>query len=181
MESRLRVAGNPVHPLLLMFPLGLFSMAIIFDVASRLGAPGMVSTLAFWNVVAGLVGGAAAVSVAGIDTASARHGRTAVLGVLLDLGVLVMFAVIALIRLRTADRGTDSGLLALELAGLTAAGFSARFGGRFGGRRPHAGNRRDHPVEASGGRPAPNGTARTASTGNGYLAGDEARSHRRRR
>jgi len=138
MQSRLRVAGNPVHPLLLMFPLGLFAMAIIFDVASRLGAPSMVATLAFWNVIAGLAGGAVAVSVAGIDTASARHARAALtgtLGMLLDLGVLIMFAVIALIRLRTADRGTDSGLLALEFAGLTAAGFSAWFGGRFGGSR----------------------------------------------
>lgn len=156
MESRLRVAGNPVQPLLLMFPLGLFAMAIIFDVAGRLGAPSMVSTLAFWNVVAGLVGGAGAVSVAGIDLASARQRRTAVLGVLgvlLDLGVLVTFAVIALIRLRTADRATHSGLLALELAGLAVAGFGARFGGRFGARRARAGRSRGSPGR-SGRRPA---------------------------
>jgi len=158
MESRLRVAGNPVHPLLLMFPLGLFAMAIIFDVACGLGAPSMVSTLAFWNVVAGLVGGAAAVSVAGIDVAgfdlaSARPARAALngaLGVLLDLGVLVTFAVIALIRLRTADRGADSGLLALEVAGLTTAGFSAWFGGRFGGSRAHARSGRGSPGRGVG-------------------------------
>jgi len=124
-----------------MFPLGLFAMAIIFDVGTTLGAPSIVGTLAFWNVVAGLIGGAAAVSVAAIDTAAAQHAHAALIGavgVLLDLGVLVTFAVIAMIRLRTTDRVAGSGLLALEIAGLTAAGFSAWYGGRFGGRRVYA-------------------------------------------
>jgi uncharacterized membrane protein len=141
MESRLRIAGNAVHPLLLMFPLGLFAMAIIFDVATMLGAPRIVGTLAFWNVVAGLVGGASAVSVAAIDMASAQHARVALIGavgVLLDMGVLVAFAVVAMIRLRTADRVADSGLLALEIAVCTASGFSAWHGGRFGGSRVYA-------------------------------------------
>jgi hypothetical protein len=43
-----------------------------------------------------------------------------------------------MIRLRTADRVADSGLLALEIAALTAAGFSAWYGGRFGGNRVYA-------------------------------------------
>lgn len=141
MESRLRIAGNAVHPLLLMFPLGLFAMAIIFDVATLLGAPSLVGTLAFWNLVAGLVGGASAASVAAIDTAATRHAHAALVGtvgVLLDLGVLVTFAVIAVIRLRTADRTADSGLLALEVAGFAAAGFGAWYGGRLGGSRSTA-------------------------------------------
>jgi uncharacterized membrane protein len=166
-ESRLRIAGNAVHPLLLMFPLGLFAIAIIFDVATMLGAPSMVGTLAFWNVVAGLVGGASAVSVAAVDTASARGTRATLVGavgVLLDLGVLVTFAVIAMIRLRTADRGADSGLLALEFAGLTAASFSAWYGGRFGGSRVYA-RRGYRSSEASFPWPSWKRRPRTASRG----------------
>lgn len=145
MESRLRIADNAVHPLLLMFPLGLLAIAFIFDVAAMAGAPRMLATLAFWNIVAGLAGGVLAISVATIDIMAAPPGRAAragTLGVLLDLCVLIVFAVIALIRLRTPDRGTDPGLLPVEVIGLAAAGIGTWFGGRLGPRqRPAPGPR----------------------------------------
>ncbi|GID93785.1 hypothetical protein Adi01nite_31970 [Amorphoplanes digitatis] len=139
MHSRLRVADNAVQPLLLMFPLGLLANAVIFDVATMLGAPRMIATLAFWNIIAGLAGGVLAISVAVIDITPARPGRAAragTIGVLLDLCVLIVFAVIALIRLRSPDRGTDAGLLPVEVLGLAAAGIGTWFAGRLGPRRP---------------------------------------------
>ncbi|MEU7907641.1 DUF2231 domain-containing protein [Actinoplanes sp. NPDC049118] len=154
MESRLRVADNAVHPLLLMFPLGLLANAVIFDVATLAGAPGMLATLAFWNIVAGLAGGVPAISVAIIDIPPARQGRAAragTVGVLLDLCVLIVFAVVALIRLRTPDRGADAGLLLVEVIGLAAAGAGTWFGGRLGPRRP-SGAGRARPAPAAGPR-----------------------------
>jgi len=32
MESRVKLAGHPVHPMLIVFPLGLLSTAVIFDI-----------------------------------------------------------------------------------------------------------------------------------------------------
>jgi uncharacterized membrane protein len=138
MESRFRVAGNAVQPLLLMFPLGLFTMAIIFDVATVTGAPHLLGTVAYWNIVAGLLGGAGAAAVVSIDVMSVRPVRAARLGtvgVLLDFAVLIIFTVVALTRLRTAYRGTDLGLLLVEGLALAAAGISTWFGGRLG---PHS-------------------------------------------
>ncbi len=135
MESRLRVADNTVQPLLLMFPLGLFAIALIFDAASMTGAPRLLGTLAYWNIVAGLLGGTLAAGVAGIDmmvTRQARDARRRTLGVLLDMGVLVIFTVIALVRLRTQYRGADAGLLLVEVLALATAGVSTWFGGRLG-------------------------------------------------
>ena len=137
MESRLRIADNAVQPLLLMFPLGLFTMAIIFDVATMAGAPRLLGTVAYWNIIAGLVGGAAALGVLSIDVMSTRPVRSArrgTVGMLLDLGVLIVFTVIALIRLRTDYRGTDSGLLLVEAPALAVAGLSTWFAGRLGPR-----------------------------------------------
>jgi uncharacterized membrane protein len=133
-ETRLRIAGNAVHPLLLMFPLGLFAIAIILDVGALAGAPRLLATLAYWNIIAGLVGGMLALAVASIDIMSVRQTRAArvTVGVLLDLGVLIVFAVVALIRLRNPDRATDPGLLLVEGLGLTAAGIGTWFGGRLG-------------------------------------------------
>ena len=138
MESRLRIADNSVQPLLLMFPLGLFAMAVIFDVASVAGAPHLLGTVAYWTIIAGLVGGTAAVGVVSIEVMSTRPVRAArigTVGVLLDLGVLIAFTVIALIRLRTDYRGTDAGLLLVEALTLALAGLSTWFAGRLG---PHS-------------------------------------------
>ncbi|WP_328467717.1 DUF2231 domain-containing protein [Actinoplanes sp. NBC_00393] len=136
MQSRLRLAGQAVQPLLLMFPLGLFAMAILFDLATVLGAPDLIGTLAYWNVVAGLVGGlVAALLAAGFDAFGARSpmvARIAFISLLLDFGVLILFAVLTLMRFRSQDRVIDPGLLIVELVGLAVAGFGAWYGGRFG-------------------------------------------------
>jgi uncharacterized membrane protein len=118
-----------------MFPLGLFAIAVLFDLAAMTGAPRLVATLAHWNIVAGLLGGILAAAVAGLDIVSApqvRVARIGVIGVLLDFWVLIIFAVVALIRLRTDDRGTNAGLLMVEMLGLAMAGLSTWFGGRLG-------------------------------------------------
>jgi uncharacterized membrane protein len=91
--------------------------------------------LAFWNIVAGLLGGVLAAGVASIETMLTRQSpahRRRTLGVLLDIGVLVVFAVIALVRLRTQYRGADSGLLLIEGLALATAGIGTWFGGRLG-------------------------------------------------
>jgi uncharacterized membrane protein len=140
MQSRLRLADEVLHPLLLMFPLGLFALAFVFDVAGPLGAPQLIGTLGQCTIVAGLAGGMPAISAAWFDAVSAPRGtaaRTRVLGVLLDLGVLVLYAVIALVRLQHSGRTAPPGLIGLEALGLTAAVFSAWLAGRLGGpRRP---------------------------------------------
>ncbi|BCY11344.1 hypothetical protein [Actinoplanes sp. L3-i22] len=116
MQSR-----NPVQPVLLMFPLGLFAVAIILDLGTLLGAPAIIGTLAYWNIVAGLFGGIFGVVV----------GRPRVVILLLDMGVLFYFATLALVRVRSGDRLADPGLLLLELLGFAAALTGSWFGGRL--------------------------------------------------
>src|SRR4029453_9360941 len=101
MESRLKIAGHAVQPILVMFPLGLFVMAVIFDLANLAGGPAILGSLAYWNVVAGLVGGIAAAVAGAVDVAFVRRPdakRIGVLRVLLNMGVLILFAVIVMVR-----------------------------------------------------------------------------------
>ena len=107
MESRLSIAGQAVQPILVMFPLGLFTMAAIFDLANLAGGPGILGTLAYWNVVAGLVGGFLAMLAGAIDTALVHRPTTKRIGVLralLNMGVLFLFAVILMVRVGAPDR-----------------------------------------------------------------------------
>ncbi|GAB2613273.1 hypothetical protein Aab01nite_69340 [Paractinoplanes abujensis] len=140
MESRLKIAGQAVQPILVMFPLGLFVMAVIFDVANLLGAPAIVGSLAYWNIVAGLVGGVAATIAGAIDVAFVRRPdakRIGVLRVLLNMGVLFLFAVILMVRVGDPDRQAGVGLFLLELLALAISGFGAWFSGELAnGRTP---------------------------------------------
>jgi uncharacterized membrane protein len=152
MESRLRIAGQAVQPVLVMFPLGLFTMAILFDIGNLLGGPDILGALAYWNIVAGLIGGVLAGLATAIDLVFVRNRtrakRTGVLLVLINMGVLILFAVILMLRMRTPDRVAGGGLLAVELLSLGAAVFGAWYGGELVNRRSgpsfaraHAGNR----------------------------------------
>jgi uncharacterized membrane protein len=131
MESRLRVAGHPIHPVLVMFPFGLFAMAVIFDAANLLGAPAMLGEVAYWNVGAGLVGGVLAALAGAIDLAFIPNGtaakRTGVMQGLMNMGVLLLFAVILMVRMGSADRSAGGGLFLVELTALAAAAASAWF------------------------------------------------------
>jgi uncharacterized membrane protein len=140
MESRLRIAGQAVQPILVMFPLGLFAMAVIFDVAVVLGGPSILGALAYWNVVAGLIGGVLSGLASAVDLIFVRHPdakRLGVLRTLLNMAVLILFAVILMVRIGAHDRQAGPGLLLVELFALAIGGFGAWFGGELaGGRTP---------------------------------------------
>lgn len=140
MESRLSIAGQAVQPILVMFPLGLFAMAVIFDVANLAGGPSMLGALAYWNIVAGLAGGFLALVAGAIDLAFVRRPvakRIGVLRTLVNMGVLVLFAVILMVRVGDHHRSAGVGLLVLELLALGLSGFALWFGGELAnGRTP---------------------------------------------
>lgn len=138
METRLSVRGNAVQPLLLMFPLGLLAVAVILDVSQLLGAPTLIGTLAYCTVVAGLVGGAVTATAVWIDRIAVRQAisaRSDAVRRLLDLAVLIVFAVVLLLRMRTPDRTAGPGLVALEALGLGVAGMATWWDIRIGGGR----------------------------------------------
>jgi uncharacterized membrane protein len=46
MESRAKLLGHPIHPMLIVFPLGLLGTAVIFDIV------GLVTHKTEWSLVA---------------------------------------------------------------------------------------------------------------------------------
>ncbi|MFN2483520.1 MAG: DUF2231 domain-containing protein [Candidatus Limnocylindria bacterium] len=57
METRIKVLGHPVHPMLIVYPLGLFSAAVIFDILYVITGNDDLAIFSFWAIAAGLVGG----------------------------------------------------------------------------------------------------------------------------
>jgi uncharacterized membrane protein len=140
MESRLRIAGQAVQPILVTFPLGLFLMAGIFDVADLAGGPSILGSLGYWNVVAGLLAGGLAVLAGAIDLVFVRRPtakRIGVLRVLFNMATLILFAVILMVRVGEPERQVGIGLFLVELLALGVAGFGAWFSGALAnGRTP---------------------------------------------
>jgi uncharacterized membrane protein len=104
MDSKAKMLGHPVHPMLVVFPLGLFATSLVFDLV-RLGGGGEgFSVAAFYMVAAGIVGGLAA----------------AVFG-------LVDFLAIPR-RTRAKAIGAAHGLLNVVIVGLYVASWGIRYG-----------------------------------------------------
>jgi hypothetical protein len=57
MESKAKVMGHPVHPILVPFPLGLLTTSVIFDVVHLLTGGARWAEISFWMIAAGVIGG----------------------------------------------------------------------------------------------------------------------------
>lgn len=161
MESRYKLLGHPIHPMLIPYPLALLSTAGVFDVIGLVTVDGMWHTISFWMIAAGLLVGLLAAVFGFLDYTSIPE-RTRAKSVARTHGigngvVVVLFA--ASWWLRTGNVA-DPGLLPIVLAllGTALAGVTAWLGGelpyRLGigvdeGANPNASNSLSHePIRA---------------------------------
>jgi uncharacterized membrane protein len=57
MESRVKLLGHPVHPMLIVFPLGLLATAVAFDIVALVQSDHTWYHISFWMIAAGIIGG----------------------------------------------------------------------------------------------------------------------------
>lgn len=67
MESRAKLFGHALHPILIVFPLGLLSTSVIFDIIHVVTANSQWAVVSFWMIISGVIGGAAAAIFGLID------------------------------------------------------------------------------------------------------------------
>jgi uncharacterized membrane protein len=125
MESRIKVLGHPVHPMLIVLPLGLLSTSVVFDLLYVLTGNGDLATFSFWGLLAGLVGGLAAAIFGLIDwLAIPKDTRARRIGAFHGGGNLIVVALFALsFLLRTSSAQYLPDLLPFVL-GLVGAGIA---------------------------------------------------------
>jgi uncharacterized membrane protein len=155
MESRLRVRGHPIQPMLVTFPFGLFVSATVFDLAGVAGGPAFLGEVGYWTSVAALVSAALA-GVAGMvdlwDVPAGRTRRTAVTFNLVNTAMAGLFLLACLIRADSPQRGATGVLLAAELVALAVGSFGVWLGTRLM-RQYDAGRVEPSGFEAFGGVP----------------------------
>jgi uncharacterized membrane protein len=135
MESKAKAFGHPIHPMLIPFPLGLLSTAVVFDIIYLVTDNGKWAEISYWMIAAGIIGGLLASPFGWIDWFAIPAGtRAKSIGLTHGLGnavVLVLFAASWLIR--RADEVTDPSLFAIILGfiGVTLALFTGWLGGEL--------------------------------------------------
>ena len=77
MESKAKLLGHPIHPMLIVFPLGLLSMAVIFDLIALSTANGYWAGIAYYLIAAGVIGGLVAALFGLIDWLAIPGGTRA--------------------------------------------------------------------------------------------------------
>jgi len=95
MRVKARLLGHPIHPMLIVFPLGLLPAAAIFDVIHICTHNGHWADLSFWMIAVGIIGGLIAAVFGVIDWLGIPQGtRAKYIGLIHGLSnvvVLILF------------------------------------------------------------------------------------------
>lgn len=134
MESRVKLAGHPIHPMLIVFPLGLLATAVVFDILSLVLGNPELAIVGWWAIIAGIVGGLVA-AVFGLWEWLYIPGRTRAKSIglwhgLMNVVVVSLFAVAWWMRL-PGDHAVTAAPLLLELTAAVIAVVSGWIGGEL--------------------------------------------------
>jgi uncharacterized membrane protein len=137
MESKAKILGHAVHPMLIVFPLGLLATAVAFDIVGLAQNDSMWFHISFWMIAAGIIGGLCAALFGIIDWAAIPSGtRAARIGLWhggTNVVVVVLFAISWFMR-RSNDEMPVNSALVLSFVGVALALVGGWLGGELVGR-----------------------------------------------
>jgi uncharacterized membrane protein len=134
MESRVKFAGHPVHPMLIVFPLGLLSTAVIFDIIYLVSGNPQWTVVAYYMIGAGVIGGLAAAVFGWLDWFAIPGGtRAKRIGLWHGAGnvaVLTLFILSWVLR-RESPVEPPTGAIVAGLLGAVLALITSWLGGEL--------------------------------------------------
>ena len=134
MESKVKFAGHPVHPMLIVFPLGLLATAVIFDIIFLVSGNPQWTVVAYYMIGAGIIGGLAAAVFGWLDwiaipagTRARRIGLWHGVGNVIVLGLFVLSWVLR----RGTPEMPPTGAIVAGLTGAVIALVTGWLGGEL--------------------------------------------------
>jgi uncharacterized membrane protein len=118
MESKAKLLGHPIHPMLIVFPLGLLATSLGFDVGYLTTGSPELAAVSFWLISAGILGGLLSAVFGAIDWwAIPSQTRAKVIGLWHGAGnVVVVLLFIASWWLRSEAAGYTPSSAAIGLS-----------------------------------------------------------------
>lgn len=134
MHSKAKLLGHPIHPMLIVFPLGLLATSLIFDIAWIATGTGRWADIAYWMITAGIIGGFLASIFGLIDFLAIPRGTRArkigILHGLVNVGVLLIFIIGWILRSGQPMAPPDLAIL-LSVLGVGLALVGGWLGGEL--------------------------------------------------
>lgn len=131
-QGKATIARHPIHPMLVVFPIGFFVGSIACDIIYGATQTPFWYFMATWLIAFGVIGGLLAALSGFTDYFTARFTavakRTATLHLLVNLGLVVLYIVNFFLRLH--NPGLTTGYL-LSIIGLAALLYSGWLGGEL--------------------------------------------------
>jgi uncharacterized membrane protein len=132
---KLKLFGHPVHPMLVVFPLGLFAVAVVFDVLYITSGNRAFPTVSYYMIAAGILGGLLAAVFGAIDWLGLpSNSRARNIGLWHGIGnfiIVVLFAFSWLLRGGNPDLIPSGTALTLSFAGVLLALVTGWIGGEL--------------------------------------------------
>jgi uncharacterized membrane protein len=133
MESKAKLFGHAIHPILIVYPLGLLSTGVVFDVIYLITGNTLWTTVSFWMIAAGIVGGLLAALFGLIDFLSIpRDTRARKIGLihgLVNFAAVTLFVISWLLRRESAEPTMQA--LTLSFVGVAIALLGGWLGGEL--------------------------------------------------
>jgi uncharacterized membrane protein len=135
MDSHAKALGHPIHPMLIVYPLGLLSTAVIFDICYLITDRDGFPVAAAYAIAAGVIGGLVAAVFGLIDwlaiPADTRAKRIGLVHGLGNVVVTALFVVSWLLRWRADDWTPNAVALACGFVGVALAAVTGWLGGEL--------------------------------------------------
>jgi uncharacterized membrane protein len=135
MESHVKVLGHPIHPMLVVLPLGLFIGAVVFDAIYLWRGSATLATVGYWNIAGGIVGGLLAAFFGLIDwlaiPARTRAKRIGLWHAGTNVLAILGFAFVWWTRYNSGQLATTSSLFPIEVVALLIGAVGGWLGGEL--------------------------------------------------
>jgi uncharacterized membrane protein len=134
MESKAKLLGHPIHPMLIVFPLGLLATSVAFDIVGLVTSDSSWFGMSFWMIAAGIIGGLLAAIFGLVDWWAIPSGtRAKNVGLWHGLGnvvVVLLFAISWFLR-KPAPTHPSSAALVFSFVAVVLALISGWLGGEL--------------------------------------------------
>ena len=135
MRSKARALGHPIHPMLVVIPLGLFIAAAVLDALYYWRGDVLFATISYYNIAGGILGGLLAAVFGLIDWVAIPSGtRAKRIGLFhgaINVTMVMLFAAAWLARTALPDFAPTTFILGVELAAITLAMIAGWLGGEL--------------------------------------------------
>jgi uncharacterized membrane protein len=135
MQSRARFLGHPVHPMLVVMPLGLFIAAVVLDGLYYWRGDALFATISYYNIAGGILGGLLAAVFGLMDwlaiPAGTRAKRIGMFHGAINVTMVMLFAAVWMARTALPDFAPTTFVLGVEAAAIVLALVAGWLGGEL--------------------------------------------------